>query len=258
MHENLLSWSSGHMTGHMTYDNRSAFFSIKLHIWSWSSYLPTVNLINVFLIMDPTSSAPLLSFDHSNYRECYSKLFGIINVAAWWTFLSLCFSFIIIKGKVEKELKKKSSRPFMCSISLSAERFFQTLKINELPAVLYRPALALTFLNLFLCLRFSAGFWFAPTPTVQLTFTLRTTFIPTSKQAIHMPDLSGTHAGVTGGGPIRPHLDLRTMYAVQFILFYFLNNKHCQFHTLGKTSLLKKKISFIHLFLNAEHHRMVQ
>lgn len=51
------------------------------------------------------------------------------------------------------------------------------------------PIYCLTFLT-----GLSAGSWSAPTPTVRLTFTLRTTFILMLKQATHTPDLSGTEA----------------------------------------------------------------
>lgn len=127
-------------------------------------------------------------------------------MAPCWTFLSLCFSFIVIKGKEEEEEEgKKKFTARLCAASRCLQNAGNKRAAGGLVPSCSRADISE---SLSLRLGFSAGFWFAPTPTVQLTFTLRTTFIPTSKPAIHTPDLSGTHAAVTAGGPIRPHLDL--------------------------------------------------
>lgn len=73
------------------------------------------------------------------------------------------------------------------------------------------PVYCLTFL-----IGLSAGSWSAPTPTVRLTFTLRTTFILMSKRATHTPDLSGTEARALKMRWLRAqmcHTNLGTLWA---------------------------------------------
>lgn len=121
------------------------------------------------------------------------KAFGIINVVGCWT------SFIIFNLKKKKKFKSHKY------ILMSANCVIQYYKLMSLWWFLTKEYWIYESWFLDLCILlfvwhfwifFSAGFWFAPTPTVQLTFTLRTTFILMLKQAIHMPDLSGTEANV--------------------------------------------------------------
>lgn len=125
------------------------------------------------------------------------KAFGIINVVGCWTFFSSLLSFIIFNFK-----KKFKSHKY---ILMSANCVIQYYKLMSLLQFLTKESRIYESWFLDLCILlfvwhfwtiFSAGFWFAPIPTVQLTFTLRTTFILMLKQAIHMPDLSGTEANV--------------------------------------------------------------